>query len=1170
MADLALYLFGAPRIELNGVPVTVERRKALALFAYLAVTRQPHRRDALAALFWPDLDQARARAALSRSLYTLNQAMVTRPMPEDSTGAGEPTVEGWLTVEGDLVLLPARPNLAVDVERFRTRLAEVSAHRHSRGDLCPACLVALEEAAALYAGDFMAGFTLPDSADFDTWQTYEAENLRQALADALEALGRTYAARVDYAPALRHVRHWLALDPLCESAHRTLMELLAAAGDRPAALRQYDECARLLAGSLGIQPEPETKALRERIRRAQDGPARPAVPAEPSAPVDRARSVHPTEAAKQARSVGQPEGAVQAAGDPKAGHEEVEQRVPTTQPAGSVLPVDAALFVGRRQELAQIARLLSDPSCRLLTLVGPGGIGKTRLAVQAARELAARFTDGVRIVDLAPATSAELLAPTVALALGVSLERADPQQQLLGFLGDRHLLLLLDVPEQFPVGAGRAIAAMLRAAPGVTILAAARASLNLSEEWLLPIGGLDLPPGKWASAEEASEVAAPPDLAAYSALALFLHTVRRVKPDLQADRVTVAQAWHICSLLGGIPLAIQMAAAWVRALPLAEIAGELARGLDLLTTSLVDVPERQRSMRAAFEGSWQVLSPGEQEILRRLAPCVGGFTREAAAALASAGPRELLSLADASWLRLEETGRYRIHDLVRQYCLEKLAEAAPPDGDGPAYAQHAAYYAALLDQLAPEVNRQPGASGRLTAERSNLLAAWAWTIAYGEPVAVGRMAFSLRDAAEIGGWSAAAVEAYRGALPDLRARTQAAGCGQAGLRSLEAGADASLALVQSLECVCDLLLSSNAAVEQTQACLDEVLDLLAAGRVGREWVTARLIAEGERAELLLQRGEWEEAERILNGLIAAFRPEEASFWPDAGGAGADAWLLGIYASLEVCVCALGRGEELQANIMRQASLLADRSGLRRLRARVVDYRLAHLLGARGEYAQAEHVLGEDLEILEAFDDRQGIGHCLDRQALWANAQKQWAETRILAARCREMGREIGDGWLLFEGALYMGIAELHLGRPTEARRLLREALAAGERTGRPMVATPLALLGRVALAEGDAAGARASVVLALRIPGLAAWDACTALTVMGEVLVCEGQYEVAAELAAFLLTWPPTSADQRQDSEHSLRTAEERLPPDVFAAAVARGRARGSEDVLAEFSGKGA
>ncbi len=267
MSSLRLLLLGPPRLEREGAPLELERRKALALLAYLAVIAEPQPREVLATLLWPDYDESQAHAYLRRALWTLKQALGEEqvaigrehvglaPLPSPSAGVTEPSLS---SSKGQ--------SLWLDVAHFRRLLAICGTHGHPPSEVCPACLPLLAEVVALYRADFMAGFTLPDSPEFDEWQFFQAESLRRDLAGALERLVSGHSAQSEFEPAIPYARRWLALDPLHEPAQRCLIQLYAQAGQRAAALRQYEECQRLLAAELGLSPEKETTALYEAIK----------------------------------------------------------------------------------------------------------------------------------------------------------------------------------------------------------------------------------------------------------------------------------------------------------------------------------------------------------------------------------------------------------------------------------------------------------------------------------------------------------------------------------------------------------------------------------------------------------------------------------------------------------------------------------------------------------------------------------------------------------------------------------------------------------------------------------------------------------------------------------------------------------------------------------------
>jgi DNA-binding SARP family transcriptional activator/predicted ATPase len=247
---LSLCLLGSPRLELDGQPVTVDTRKAIALLAYLAVTRQPHSREALAALLWPDYDQSHAFAALRRTLSALNGA---------SGGYG-------LAIERESIGLDDQADIWIDVEQFQNRLAECRTHGHADSEVCARCLEPLTQAVDLYREDFLAGFSLRDSAAFDDWQFFQAESLRREFLGVLDRLVRLHEARGEFKAAIEQARRYLSIDPLHEPAQQALMRLYAQTGQRSAALRQYEECVRILKTELGVAPLAETLELFEAIK----------------------------------------------------------------------------------------------------------------------------------------------------------------------------------------------------------------------------------------------------------------------------------------------------------------------------------------------------------------------------------------------------------------------------------------------------------------------------------------------------------------------------------------------------------------------------------------------------------------------------------------------------------------------------------------------------------------------------------------------------------------------------------------------------------------------------------------------------------------------------------------------------------------------------------------
>jgi predicted ATPase len=388
------------------------------------------------------------------------------------------------------------------------------------------------------------------------------------------------------------------------------------------------------------------------------------------------------------------------------------------------LPRQPTSFIGRETEIDEIVSLLADPACRLLTLMGPGGIGKTRLAVETMQQFlelksgdTTLYSNGIYFISFQPIGSPDFMVSTIAETIGCQFhQERDPRQQLLNYLRKKSMLLMLDNLEHLTDGL-QLLSDILNTALNVRILATSRERLNLQEEWVLDIGGLDYP-----TSETLIEIEG------YSAVQLFLLHAHRVHARFSLDEAHKRDITRICRLVEGMPLAIELAASWVRMLPCETIAAEIEHGLDILETSVKNIVPRHQNLRATLDPTWNRLPKIERTVYKKLSVFRGGFTREAAEAVVGASLRTLSALLDKSLIRVDADGRFDMHELLRQYAEEQLAQ------DEAEVQQvrnaHAAYFTELMKRCEPDLNsrRQQEIIRELDSELDNIRAAWRWAV----------------------------------------------------------------------------------------------------------------------------------------------------------------------------------------------------------------------------------------------------------------------------------------------------------------------------------------------------------------------------------------------------------------------------------------------------------
>jgi len=697
------------------------------------------------------------------------------------------------------------------------------------------------------------------------------------------------------------------------------------------------------------------------------------------------------------------------------------------------LPAQTTSFVGRENELAEVRRTLLQPQVRLLTLTGPGGMGKTRLALQVAADMLDDFEQGVFFVPLAALDSPDQVVPAIAQALGaVPLGGGDIAARLKGYLREKQLLLVLDNFEHL-LEAGPAVLELLAAAPELKLLVTSRALLRLSGEHDYTVPPLlELPdPAHLPPLERVTQ---------YAAVQLFIERAQALKTDFAVTNENAPAVAEICYRLDGLPLAIELAAAWSEMLRPEEILGELDRSLDFLETDLRDIPERHRSLRAVFDYSWDLLSPSEQEAFRQLAVFRGGFNRQAARAVTGATLRDLRGLVGKSLLHLTLAGRYEIHELLRQYATERLEEAAEAAA---AHNRHCAFYSQLLHEWAEGFTdaRQKGVMQAMRDDGDNARAAWAWAL---ERHQVDRLAEGLEGLVRM--------HATAGRFQEALSACQSVEWAQ-DVRSAEALRLAVNALLW--ECYMSRASAqrhrTGPLLERAQALLQD--PLLSGQDVRAEegfWLT-------ERAEVDFPVNR-PEARRLHQQALARFREMDDLSW------------------VAHLLFRLGDADWLDGDYVQARELFEQSLALRRqLRSpRQVAQSLIYLCYTdmyQGNLAEAERLAQEWLTIARDLEDRVNIGNAqatLGEIALWRG---DFAEASALYGKSVAMWGELGLPSAMPSDRIFDQLAQTQLGDYDLA--LAQELLAEIRRAQLPYyIGYGLLCVGSIALATSQYAAAR--------------------------------------------------------------------------------------------------
>jgi DNA-binding SARP family transcriptional activator/predicted ATPase/Tfp pilus assembly protein PilF len=930
LPKLTINLLGGLTILLdNTLVTTIPTRKAAALLVYLACHRRPHQRETLADLFWDDLAGERALGNLRLTLNQLGKPFAPLLVSTRQT----------IALRNDVLL-------SLDTLTLERTLNDVSSTNEDRA-------TALE----LYTGDFLQGFHLRDANGFSAWQLQQAEHWRNVALKGMRALLDYDAQRSNYEAGISWARRILALEACDEQTHRQLMQMLARSGQRHTAIRQYQLCREVLHQELGLEPEPATNALFERI-----------------------------------------------------------QAMPVQRPAE--LPPRSGNLIGREAELARLREWLASPQQRLLSIVGPGGIGKTQLAISLGWKVALEYlgpcADGVfytaftvgihkqKLIEDAELIS--LLAHGLKLSLSL---HGSLLNQLVSHLAQKEVLLILDNGELLGPTARRVLSILVQQCESLRIIVLSRERLLLREEQLLELDGLAHPLLPRRALSPGQEQLTGSSLPAYAAVQWFMLCAQRNDSQLSLtqfnpkDQVAIGR---LCQLVHGLPLAIELAAPWLSLQSPRELFAAISKNLNLLQTNMVDIPERHRSMRAVFSYSWQLLTEPMARALADLSIFPASFSAHAAEVIANVSLIMLGILRDRSLIKLskgrEET-RYMLHPLLRSFAREQLEQESSAVVQ--LQAAHAHFFAALAQQQ-EGLLRGPESGAlllRLDEEFENLRSGWHWAVDNGDTVLLGQYSVTIHDLCATRGWELEGSQLFELGTSVVQERVSE----QSGEAEIRAG-------VRVLSCSAEL---------------------------------RYILGDVESAEKRFQT-----AHRLLASIAVEDSPE----------------LLFIYKQL--ALIAYSRGAYAQATSYLQLTLrIAEEEGLGALQADTL-LSLGAVALAQGQWMLAEEVLSRSVSLYRTTQHEWGVGHGLRFLGALALArhdqQTAYAHLHESLTIARRIDNKIGAALTLDQ----LGVAYLAEQQLAKGEEVLQEALGLFRELGVELgIARTTSHLGQHAMARAE-------------------------------------------------------------------------------------------------------
>ncbi|MFU8772307.1 MAG: BTAD domain-containing putative transcriptional regulator, partial [Anaerolineales bacterium] len=915
---LEIGTLGGLSIRLDGQFVEgIGLRKAEALLVYLIAEGGEQKRESLANMFWSESSQEQSARSLRVALSILRKKFAD-----------------YLDISRESVTVRQNTTIALDINDLETKCA----------------FGQMDEALALYRGEFLQGFHVQDSPDFEDWVRFKQTHLLINLTEGLHSAISEAIEIGDYSKGCSLANRLLFLDPLNELAYRRSMLLYALQGQRSNALAQYEKYRSQLMEDLGSEPSREMSDLYEKVLHGED--LTPFL-----------RDIAPFH-----------------------------------------LPAPQTSFIGRELELRHINALIHDPACRLLTLMGPGGSGKTRLALRIARAVLRLFPDGIWFIPFEGCFTEDHIITTISYGLqfegdSITSTQMDLKNQLLNYLRKRSILLVMDGFEHLADHA-EIFSDILESAPRVKLLVTSRQRLGLEAEWTYSIQGLSTSNNAEQTGSEDSD-----------ATRLFIERARQVKLDFtpsSQDRQNIA---HICQIVEGLPLGIELAASWLSSLSLTEIAAEIDKTVDFLSRPMGNASEKHHSLYGVFERSWSRLTVDQREIYAKLSVFPAAFDRLAAEEITGANVQQLSQFVDMSLLKRDVSGYYSLHNLLKQFAKDKLHQKKM-DVDH-IHEKFSCYYANFLTNQKALLMSAAMVNARqvIRQEFDNIRAAIYWATIHWDVQIIRPLYHALIIYYTVHNWQEG-LDTFRD-LSHQRMEFLI-------VRGVPDPAIDHIFLIASIHYA--FVLSNIGQIEESEQIARDCLEPLR--KFGfKEELSECMQILGLDASF---KGDYESAKTYLEKAVLVGHECDFEIWPIfLLWLGHTQFLLGEY---EQGLLSIGKVYEVY-----------DRMGSQWGKAFALS-KIGMAYDGLKKHHKAIGYHQESLEIFEKIGNQAGIGYALSRMSLSAWFLGDYVQAAQLGLRGLEAFNDLGHSWGIGVSWCRVGFSYLGLGDTDTARRYFKDAL----------------------------------------------------------------------------------------------------------------------------------